>query len=375
MLDNFYSKLLLPPVRRFTRDDAETAHEWFLSVMRFVEKNRAAQAVLSSRYEPPALLSQVLLDGLTFPTPFGIAAGLDKNASMMHALEALMNPGFIEIGTLTPHPQIGNPRPRIVRADKSNLINAMGFPNEGIDVALQRLMNTPTLSVPLGLNVGKMKETSDEDAIGEYASLTAATAKLRASRNLPDYYVVNVSSPNTPGLTSLQKIEPLSAIVRAVVTELDQLGGDGFQLRHRLLIKLGADIEEADVDSAVGLVIDADIGGLITTNTTTTRPIESRYNDRPGGFSGSALYDRSANVVRMAAKRLPRSKVLVATGGIDTVDRAYEMLRYADLVGGYTGLVLKGPRLFRKLNEGVAARLDAAGVKSLQDLRSGQRPA
>jgi len=374
VLDDLYRRLLLPPIRRLTRKDAETAHEWFLAAMRFVEKKPQVQRMLLGRYEHDDRLRQTLLDGVVFPTPFGIAAGLDKNASMIHALEALTSAGFVEVGTVTPRPQCGNPRPRIVRANKDNLINAMGFPNEGMDVVRERLLNLSRPRVSLGLNVGKMKETSDAAAIGEYASLIAATAQLRSARQLPDYYVVNVSSPNTPGLASLQKIGPLTAICNAVVEQLDLLSRSDLNLRHRLLIKLGADIAESDIEPIVDLVVRLDIGGLIATNTTTTRPIASRYNDRPGGFSGSALFDRSAKVVRYTAKLLPRNKVLVATGGVDTVDRAYEMLRYADLIGGYTGLVLKGPRLLRRLSSGIATRMEAAGVKSLDELRKSQRP-
>src|SRR5690349_18142312 len=116
MLDALYRHVLLPPVRRITRDDAETAHEWFLSAMRFTEQRKWARTFMAGRYEPNSLLRQELLDGVVFPTPFGIAAGVDKNAAMMHSLEALMSPGFIEIGTVTPRPQTGNPRPRIARA-------------------------------------------------------------------------------------------------------------------------------------------------------------------------------------------------------------------------------------------------------------------
>ncbi|MGH3546065.1 MAG: quinone-dependent dihydroorotate dehydrogenase [Mycobacteriales bacterium] len=362
-------------MRWLTSGDAETAHEWFLSAMRFVQAHPFARSALALGYHEDQRLRQTLLGGLVFPSPFGIAAGLDKNASIVHALQALASPGFIEIGTVTPRPQPGNARPRIFRADKNNLINAMGFPNEGADAVLARLRALTPLEVPLGLNIGKMKDTADGDTAAEYAQLIRATASLRSARHLPDYYVVNVSSPNTPGLTALQKIEPLTEIVDAVVAELDALSTEGVNLRHRLLIKLGADIDDADLESSIGLVLRSDLGGVITTNTTMTRPVSSRFNDRPGGFSGSALYDRAAGVVRKAAQLLPRTKVLVATGGIDTVDRAYEMLRYADLVGGYTGLVLQGPRLFRRLSKGVAERMKAAGVQNLPELREEQRPA
>jgi dihydroorotate dehydrogenase len=163
--------------------------------------------------------------------------------------------------------------------------------------------------------------------------------------------------------------------MNTVVGELDAMSGANVNLRHRILIKLGADIADADLESTIGLVLQLDLGGVITTNTTMTRPVRSRFDERPGGLSGSALYDRSARVVRKAARLLPRAKVLVAAGGIDTVDRAFETLRYADLIAGYTGLVLQGPHLFRRLSLEVVERMNAVGVKTLPELREEQRAA
>jgi dihydroorotate dehydrogenase len=374
MLDAVYRRVLLPPVRALTRDDAETAHEWYLAAMRRLERRPALRRVLAGNWTPDARLRQTLLDGLEFPSPFGVAAGLDKNASLYRALQAVSSPGFIEIGTVTPRPQAGNPRPRIVRVDATNMINAMGFPNEGAEAAIARVATAPPQHVPLGLNIGKMKDTSEAGTPEDYRKLIAATADLHARHGLPDFYVINVSSPNTPGLTSMQKIEPLTAIVQTATTELDTVG-QSTNLRHRLLIKLGPDMPPADLEPIVDLVDRFGIGGLIATNTTTTRPVRSRHDSRAGGFSGSALYDRSARTVRFIAARLPRTRVLVATGGIDTVDRAFEMLQHADLIGGYTGLVLQGPRLFRRLADGVAERMQHLGVNSLAELREGNRPA
>jgi dihydroorotate dehydrogenase len=371
MLDAAYRRVLLPPVRALTRGDAEIAHEWYLTVMRWLERRPALRRALAGRWKPDARLRQTLLDGLEFASPFGVAAGLDKNASIYRALQAVSSPGFVEIGTVTPQAQAGNPRPRIVRVGASNMINAMGFPNDGIDAAVARVATAPPQHVPLGLNIGKMKDTSGPDTAEDYRKLIAATADLRQRHGLPDFYVINVSSPNTPGLTSMQKIEPLSAIVAAVTSELDAVGAG---LRRRLLVKLGPDMHPADLEPIVDLVERFDIGGLIATNTTTTRPVHSRYDTRAGGFSGSALYDRSARTVRYIAARLPRSRVLVATGGIDTVDRAFEMLQHADLIGGYTGLVLQGPHLFRRLADGVAERMQPLGVTALADLREPNRP-
>jgi dihydroorotate dehydrogenase len=314
------------------------------------------------------------LNGLTFQNPFGVAAGFDKNATVYHALTGLVSPGFIELGAVTQRPQDGNPRPRIVRIRREGLINSMGFPNDGVIVIANRLERMGSPGIPLGMNLGKMRDTSDANAPQEYAELIRAFAPIQRSLSLPDYYVVNVSSPNTPGLTALQDIQPLTRILEAVTEELDVQSSGEVSLRKRLLIKLSPDLPASSAESIVELVLQFDIGGLIEGNTTVNRPIPSRYNDRPGGFSGSALYDRTSGMVRYIASLLPHNKVLIATGGVDSVERAYEMLQYADLVAGYTGLVLKGFGLFRRLGDGVLELMKKDGVESLSELRQGQRP-
>jgi len=320
------------------------------------------------------------MGGVAFPNPFTTAAGMDKNGTVFHALARLTGAGAVELGAVTKRPQTGNERPRVVRVGRDNLINAMGFPNEGIDALVRAVANGREPLVPLAVQVAKNKDTSDEDAPAEYGELvrsfagTKSAARGATGRPLPDYFSLNVSSPNTPGLRALQAPEVLRSILDQVGAALDERDDLGPEPRRRLLVKLAPDLDLDALDAVVDLVVSSGVGGLVLTNTTTERPVASRYSSRPGGFSGSALFDRSARLVRRAAEQLPTDRVLIATGGIDTVDRAYEMLRYADLVGAYTGLVLQGPNLFRRLAAGVVARMEAEGVGSLAELRADQRP-
>lgn len=376
MLNALYRTAVLPMVKLLTRNDPESAHDWLLAALAGLQQRAWLLDLIIQRREfSDPRLRQTLLGGLSFPNPFGVAAGLDKNASVYPALIGLIDPGFIEVGGVTQQPQVGNPRPRIIRVGRDGLINNMGFPNDGAAAVIDRLATLPPPSVPLGVNLGKMRDTADVDAAQDYAHLVRAFTAIQPYCGVPHFYVINVSSPNTPGLTALQSVRPLTAILEAVTNELDMQRNCGVRLRNRLLIKLSPDLSESSIASIIELVLRFDIGGLIQSNTTSSRPISTHYRSGPGGFSGSALYDRNARLVRLTASLLPRGKVLVATGGIDTIDKAYEMLQYADLVAGYTALVLRGFDLFKRLSHGILDRMEAVGVKSLGELRHGNRPA
>lgn len=363
VVDNIYRRVLLPPVKALTRNDAEVAHNWFLAAM---TKAAPVSFLPGSPVSDPAL-RQTLMDGLEFPNPFGTAAGMDKNGAVYPALIKLTGVGHVELGGVTLKAQPGNERPRLVRVDANNLINAMGFPNEGVDALINNVKRLGASPVPLSVQITKNKTTSDEDAPGEYGALVRKFNGLA----FPDYFTINVSSPNTPGLRALQAPEFMTLILDEVTKAIDEAG----RSRRRVLVKLAPDIEEKMIDQVMELVMQFDTGGLVLTNTTIGRPVKSKYDQRPGGFSGSDLYGRSSKLVRYAAKLVPKDRVLVAVGGIDTADRAYEMLQYADLIDGYTGLVLKSPLLFRSIAKEVRKRMLADGVETLAELRSSQRPA
>ncbi len=373
-----YRNVLLPPVRRITANDAEVAHEWFVVAMRRIAKHPMLIRALGPGPVNDPLLTQTLMFGLTFPNPFGTAAGMDKDGELYPALFALMGVGHIEVGGVTLHGQPGNPRPRVVRADKDHLINSMGFPNHGVDVIAQRLSQQREPTGVLGAQVAPNKDTPISDVVSSYVEVTRRLSQIRAiqfSRAIPDYFSINVSSPNTPGLREWQDPARLRDIVTGVCEVLDARTEWCESPRERLLLKFAPDLELAQLEELIELALEFDLGGITLTNTTISRPIESKYNARPGGFSGSVLYDRAAKMIKFAARLLPAHKTLVAVGGIDTADRAYEMLHYAQLIEGYTGLVLRGPMLYRAIASDVAARMRAEGVSSLAELRAGNRPA
>jgi dihydroorotate dehydrogenase len=360
-----YRRVLLPPVVRATRGDAEVAMDLHLRAMKALQANGRVLEAVRRRHPAGRELEQELLDGLRFPHPFGVAAGYDKNAAVYPAFEAHFSPGFVEVGTVTLRPQGGNPRPRIHRLPGGHLVNAMGFPNAGAEAVAAHLQTLPRPTVPLGVNVGKLKATPDGDAPAEYAEVVRRFADL--GERAPAYLVVNVSSPNTPGLRALQEVGRLGEILDAVTAVLDAFPGLAPRPRRRLLVKLAPELTPDDVEAVVGLLLRYDTGGLILTNTRAA-------DDRPGGVSGPELFALSSAMVRTAAALLPADRVIVATGGVDTVDKAYEVLAHADLVGVYTGLVFEGPGLLRRLRDGVAARLRADGV-SLAQLRAAHRTA
>lgn len=374
-MDTIYRRLLLPPVRALTKGDAEVAHDVFLRAMQLLEARPAVRRALLRRGTiGGGAMSQVLLDGVTFPNPFVTAAGMDKDATIYRSLAALTGAGGIELGGVTLAAQPGNPRPRVVRVGKDNMINAMGFPSCGVDQVVRNLQTHGQCPVPLGAQVAKNKATAEADAPAEYAAVIDRLREGGAASAL-QFLTINVSSPNTPGLRDLQRAELLAAVLDAATTAVDRWAPTWERPRRRLLVKLAPDMDEEQCGAAIEVVLRYDLGGVILTNTTTARPVPSAHDGRPGGFSGSALYGRSSRLVRFAAALVPRDRVLVATGGIDTADRAYEMLRHADLIGGYTGLVLQGPNLFRRMAEGVRQRMAQDGVGSLAELRAGQRPA
>jgi dihydroorotate dehydrogenase len=365
-VSSLYGKVLLPPVALATRRDAEVAMDLHLRAMKALQANPRVLDAIRRRHRGRSELEQELLDGLRFPHPFGVAAGYDKNAAVYPAFEAHFSPGFVEIGTVTLRAQGGNPRPRVHRLPRGHLVNAMGFPNAGSDAVVANLTTLPGPTVPLGVNVGKLKATPDGEAPAEYAEVVRRFAGL--GERAPDYVVVNVSSPNTPGLRALQQVGRLGEILDAVTAVLDAFPGLAPRPRRRLLVKLAPELTPDDVEAVVGLVLRYDTGGLVLTNTRAA-------GDRPGGISGPDLFPLSSAMVATAAALLPADRVIVATGGVDSVDKAYQVLASADLVGVYTGLVFQGPGLLRRLRDGVAARLRSDGLASPAELRAAHRPA
>ncbi len=320
---------------------------------------RAVAAGLVPRYGiPDDPVLETRLWGLRFASPIGLAAGFDKDGEAIRGLFGL-GFGFVEIGSVTPRPQPGNPRPRLFRDPGAGaVINRMGFNNRGhaaMQAAIGRSRRAGPLPGPLGVNLGRNKDQPDAEA--DYAAGVATFASLA------DYLVVNVSSPNTPGLRLLQDPAPLKALLAAVTAAR----GDK---SCPILLKIAPDLAEADIEAIVAIAIDAGMDGLIVSNTTIARPPElpEPFSREAGGLSGRPLFTPSTAALRRAAE-VARGRIpLIGTGGVASGADAYAKIRAgASLVQLYSALVFEGPGLVTRIARELAALLKADGFASVAD--------
>jgi dihydroorotate dehydrogenase len=307
--------------------------------------------------------------GRELSSPLGLAAGLDKDAEAFASFASL-GFGSVEVGTITAQAQPGNPRPRLFRlpADRA-LINRMGFNNAGAAAAAARLGETKRRGGVLGINIGKTKAVAPEDAIADYqrsASLLGPHA---------DYLVVNVSSPNTPGLRDLQAVDRLRPLLVAVRAALDAATAPAAS-PVPLLVKIAPDLADADIDAITDLALELGLSGLIAVNTTLTRPETlrtaseriQRYGE--GGLSGAPLRDRAVAVLRRIRARAGDRLLLVSVGGVETAEDVWaRWCAGATVIQVYTALVYEGPGLVRRLHAGLLNQLKAGGVETLQEAR------
>ncbi len=300
----------------------------------------------------PILASTVF--GVRFPGPLGLAAGFDKDGLGLDTWGA-MGFGYAEIGTVTAAPQPGNPEPRLFRlpADRG-LLNRMGFNNRGAgELALRLARHKP--DVPIGVNIGKSKITPPEQAAADYAASARLLGPLAA------YLVVNVSSPNTPGLRDLQAVESLRPILSAVLAETTA----------PVLVKIAPDLSDEDVDAVADLAVELGLAGIVATNTTVSRAgLRTPHVDDlgPGGVSGPPVARRACEVLRRLYARVGDQLVLIGVGGIETADDAWERITAgASLLQGYTGFVYGGGLWAKHIHDGLAERLHAAGFASLDE--------
>ena len=293
--------------------------------------------------------------GLTFPNPVGLAAGLDKNGAHIDALLAL-GFGFVEVGTVTPRPQPGNPKPRMFRLPQQEaVINRLGFNNEGVDALVRNVGKARRTGGLLGINIGKNKDTPNESAEDDYVHC------LRKVYGLADYVTVNISSPNTAGLRELQEEQALRRLVSVLRDEQEALASHHGR-RVPMLVKIAPDLSKNDIDAAGRVLGDLGVDGVIATNTTIGREgVEgARHADEVGGLSGAPLLSRSTAVLRMLRTRLPESIPLVGVGGIlHGADAATKQAAGATLVQVYTGLVYRGPALIGECVDALRRRKEA----------------
>lgn len=355
-----------------TRTDPEHAHELAFRAIRTARPLTAKWEKLPREVGAIARRGgssgRVEALGLTFPNVLGLAAGFDKNAIGIDALAAL-GFGHIEIGTVTGEPQPGNPKPRLFRLPEDRaVVNRMGFNNDGAEVVAQRLAarkshlegrklplrqaTTPTSRVVLGVNIGKTKVVPEDAAITDYEKSTGLLAPYA------DYLVVNVSSPNTPGLRDLQAVEKLEPLLRAVRRKADEVTDS----KVPLLVKIAPDLSDEDVLAVADLAGAVGLDGIIATNTTISRdglatPDAKVEEIGAGGLSGRPLTARSLEVLRLLRGRVAPETTLIGVGGITTVDDAIARLDAgADLLQGYTAFIYEGPLWPKRIIRGVAER-------------------
>jgi dihydroorotate dehydrogenase len=289
--------------------------------------------------------------GLTFDNPVGLAAGMDKNGAHIDALAAL-GFGFIEIGTTTPRPQGGNPKPRMFRlASHEAVINRLGFNNEGVDVLLRNVGRARWRGV-LGINIGKNKDTPNEKAVDDYLYC------LERVYPLAGYVTVNISSPNTSGLRDLQEEETLRRFVGTLREAQERLAAQHGQ-RKPMLVKIAPDLSDAEIDGIAQVLAEAGVDGVIATNTTVDRQgvAGHRHAQQAGGLSGRPLYGRATHVLRRLRARLPDTVPAIGVGGILAgADAAGKIAAGASLVQTYTGLVYRGPALIGECVEAIRRR-------------------
>src|SRR5690606_7423136 len=336
-------KILLRPV--LFCFDPETVHHFTFNTLRFLLRFPFVARMVKRRYQVVDKSLERTVFGITFKNPVGLAAGFDKDAKLFNELD-MLGFGFVEIGTLTPKAQAGNPQKRLFRLTRDNaLINRMGFNNEGVDSAVIRLKKNK--GVLVGGNIGKNKITANEAAVDDYVYC------FRALFAYVDYFVVNVSSPNTPNLRALQDKEPLTQLLHTLKAENQK-----HPLPKPILLKIAPDLSEAQLLDIITIVKETQIDGVIATNTTLSREgLQSKNKTEAGGLSGKPLTNRATEVIRFLAERSNKAFPIIGVGGIHSVQDALDKLDAgADLIQLYTGFIYEGPKLVKAINRAILAR-------------------
>jgi len=329
----------------FFKFDPEKVHHFTFSMIKIMHKIPGVAGLIKSKYQINDVRLEREVFGLKFKNPVGLAAGLDKDAKIYNELDSF-GFGFIEIGTITPKPQDGNPPKRLFRLkEDSGIINRMGFNNGGIELAVERLKKNK--GVLIGGNIGKNKATPNEEAVKDYLLC------FDALFDYVDYFVVNVSSPNTPNLRALQDKEPLMELLSTLQTKNLEKSNP-----KPILLKIAPDLTNEQLLDIIEIVDTTKIAGVIATNTTLSRDgLKSKNKNETGGLSGKPLTKRSTEVIRFLAQNSNKSFPIIGVGGIHTAADAIEKLDAgADLVQIYTGFIYEGPDLIKSINQAILNR-------------------
>jgi dihydroorotate dehydrogenase len=323
----------------FFQFDAETIHEMTIKGLK-----NTGSTPLNNLYKQKVINKPVTVMGIEFPNPLGLAAGLDKNGECVDAFAA-MGFGFVEVGTVTPRPQPGNDKPRIFRLPEANaIINRMGFNNKGVDYLVAQVRAAKSTGI-LGINIGKNKDTAEENAKDDYIHC------MRKVYDFATYITVNISSPNTPGLRELQYGDALNELLSALKAEQTALAAQ-YNKYVPVAVKIAPDLNEEEVLSIADCLIANNIDGVIATNTTLSRVgVEGlEHGEEQGGLSGAPVKDKSTTVIRILSKALDNKLPIIGVGGIASSEDANEKLAAgASLVQIYTGFIYKGPDLVKDI--------------------------
>ena len=337
-------KILIRPILFWF--DPEKVHYFTFALIRALSKIPGCKTVFKTLYLVNDKRLETEVFGLKFPNPVGLAAGFDKDAKLYNELSNF-GFGFIEIGTLTPVGQEGNPKKRLFRLKKdSAIINRMGFNNGGVQEAIERLKKNK--NVLIGGNIGKNKLTTNENALSDYQIC------FEALFDYVDYFVVNVSSPNTPNLRELQDKKPLTELLQTLQDQNLKK-----QNSKPILLKIAPDLTNTQLLDIIDIVIETKIAGVIATNTTISRDgLQSKSKNEMGGLSGKPLTNRSTEVIRFLVQNSNKAFPVIGVGGIHSVQDALEKLEAgASLLQLYTGFIYEGPKLVKQINQALLKRL------------------
>jgi len=320
--------------------DAELIHEFSVKFIRIFSSIPIFKLIIRKIFVVNHVSLEKKLFGLTFKNPVGLAAGFDKNAEYYRDFSNF-GFGFVEIGTVTPLPQPGNPKKRIFRlVEDKSLINRLGFNNKGVEVVANNLKKRRDIII--GANIGKNFFTENVDAHNDYLIC------LKDLHDYVDYFAVNISSPNTRGLREFHDKELLKPLLEKLVNQNNKMTS-----RKPLLLKISPDINDQQLDDVVQLVLELQIDGVIATNTTLSREgLLSKYKKENGGLSGMKLNNRSNSIISILRKKLGRDFPIIGVGGIMSAENALEKIKCgADLIQLYTGFIYEGPSLIKRINK------------------------
>lgn len=348
----FYRRLVRPLLFRI---DPERVHRAALALI----------PLLPDRPPPTGSRLVVEVAGIAFPNPVGLAAGYDKGGSRAAALSRL-GFGFIEVGTVTPRPQEGNERPRLFRFPSHRaLVNRMGFNNPGAETVARALAGQRAdgmVRSPIGVNTGKQRETDLEEAAADYRCVIDRLLPLA------DYLVVNISSPNTPGLRSLEKASSLAPLLAELSRAVSDRARHAGQRRPPLFAKLSPDLADEEMGESAAAAVEAGVDGLVVTNTTTDLSLVDRESGMEGGLSGMPLAERALEAVRIVRRAAPEGTPIIGAGGIFSGEDAYRRIRAgASLVQIFTSLVYEGPGVVRSIVRDLDRLLERDGFRNVSD--------